>query len=187
MVERWKRDLDEIDHPGTIERVCREAELSGHFLFMTTISAGIVVLGLLLSSPAVVIGAMLISPLMDPIIAFGFGIALFDLKDIRQGILTVAAGSVVAVLFSALIVSLSPLQTITGEIAARTRPNLFDLGVAVLSGLAGTYATIRGRHGAIVGVAIAVAVIPRWPRSASASPPAICRSCSAPASCSSPI
>jgi uncharacterized hydrophobic protein (TIGR00271 family) len=157
---RWQRDFREIDHTAIVDKVCRDGDLSGHFLFMTTISAGIAVLGLLLSSPAVVIGAMLISPLMDPIIAFGFGIALFDLKDIRHSIVTIMAGIAVAVLFSALIVSLSPLQTITTEIAARTRPNLFDLGVAILSGLAGTYATIRGRHGAIVGVAIAVAVMP---------------------------
>lgn len=158
----WWRDhvINAVDHHDVIARVHDEAYWSGHFAFMTVMSAGIAILGMLLSSPAVVIGAMLISPLMGPILGFGFGLALFDFAEIRRAFLSLAGGVVLAVLFCALIVLISPLQAVTSEIAARTRPNLFDLGVAVFSGLAGTYAMIRGRHGAIVGVAIAVAVMP---------------------------
>ena len=157
----WRRCIvDTVDHRAVIAKVHEEARWSGHFAFMTAMSAGIAVLGLLLSSPAVVIGAMLISPLMGPIIGFGFGLALFDFADIRRSLVVIAAGMAMAVLFCALIVGLSPLQSVTEEIAARTRPNLFDLMVAIFSGLAGTYAMIRGRAGAIVGVAIAVAVMP---------------------------
>ena len=152
--------INEVDHPAVIARVHDDAYWSGHFAFMTLMSAGIAVLGLLLSSPAVVIGAMLISPLMGPILGLGFGLALFDLTEIRRAIVPLALGSILAVLFCALIVLVSPLQSVTGEVAARTRPNLFDLGVAIFSGLAGTYAMIRGRQGAIVGVAIAVALMP---------------------------
>ena len=65
------------------------------------------------------------------------------------------AGVAVAVLFCTAMVLVSPLQNVTGEIAARTRPNLFDLAVALFSALAGAYATIRGRAGTVVGVAIA--------------------------------
>ena len=161
LVEWWRRCMaNTVDHRQVVERVHEESRWSAHFAFMTVMSAGIAVLGLLLSSPAVVIGAMLISPLMGPIIGFGFGLALFDFADIRRTMTTIAVGIAMAVLFCALIVALSPLQSVTEEIAARTRPNLFDLMVAVFSGLAGTYAMIRGRHGAIVGVAIAVAVMP---------------------------
>lgn len=158
----WWRDhvVDAVDHRAVIARVHDEAVWSGHFAFMTLMSAGIAILGLLLSSPAVVIGAMLISPLMGPIIGFGFGLALFDFSEIRRAILSLAIGAALAVLFCALVVLVSPLQSVTSEIAARTRPNLFDLGVAIFSGLAGTYAMIRGRQGAIVGVAIAVALMP---------------------------
>lgn len=152
--------LTGIDHADIMKRVCEESALTGHFMFMTVMSAGVAILGLLLSSPAVVIGAMLLSPLMGPILGFGFGLALFNFTDIRRAAITTFVGMAVAVLIAALIVLVSPVQTITPEIAARTRPNLFDLGVAILSGLAGTYAMIRGRHGAIVGVAIAVAVMP---------------------------
>jgi uncharacterized hydrophobic protein (TIGR00271 family) len=152
--------IDGVRHEEVMARVAEDARLSGHFLFMTVISAGIAIFGLLLSSPAVVIGAMLISPLMGPIIGVGFGVAVFDLAQTRRSLASFAAGVALAVVFAAGIVSLSPIQEVTSEIAARTRPNLFDLGVAFLSGLAGTYAMVRGRHGAIVGVAIAVALMP---------------------------
>jgi uncharacterized hydrophobic protein (TIGR00271 family) len=149
-----------VDHRGVVETVQEDGGWSSHYAFMILMSAGIAVLGLLLSSPAVVIGAMLISPLMGPIIALGFALATFDSVELRRSLRAVALGVLLGVAFCALIVLLSPLQTVTSEIAARTRPNLFDLLVALFSGLAGTYAMIRGRHGAIVGVAIATALMP---------------------------
>lgn len=149
-----------VEHRAVVEKVQEDAGWSPHFAFMTLMSGGIAVLGLLLSSPAVVIGAMLISPLMGPIIGLGFALATFDSVEIRRTLRALAIGVVMAVGFCALIVLFSPLQTVTDEIAARTRPNLFDLLVALFSGLAGTYAMIRGRHGTIVGVAIATALMP---------------------------
>lgn len=141
-------------------KVHDEARWSGRYAFMTLMSAGIAVLGLLLSSPAVVIGAMLISPLMGPILGLGFALATFDSDEIRRSGAALALGIVLAVLFTAAVVMLSPLQNVTDEIAARTRPNLFDLMVALFSALAGTYAMVRGREGTIVGVAIATALMP---------------------------
>lgn len=152
--------IGSVDHREVVAKVREEADWSAHFAFMTLMSAGIAMLGLLLSSPAVVIGAMLISPLMGPIIGLGFGLATFDSDEMRRTFRTLAGGILIAIAFCALIVLLSPLQTVTSEIAARTRPNLFDLLVALFSGLAGTYAMIRGRHGTIVGVAIATALMP---------------------------
>ena len=161
-VARWWADevLAGVDHQAVVARVHEDSGWSSHFAVMTLLSAGIAVLGLLLSSPAVVIGAMLLSPLMGPIIGLGFGIATFDSREIRRSFLPLAVGVVLAVLFCALIVELSPLKSVTAEISSRTRPNLFDLLVALFSGLAGSYAMIRGRHGAIVGVAIATALMP---------------------------
>lgn len=159
---RWWTDhvVASVDQRAVVDKVQDEAGLTSHFAVMTLLSAGIAVLGLLLSSPAVVIGAMLISPLMGPIIGLGFAIATFDGAEIRRSGTAIAAGVVLAVAFCAFIVVVSPLQTVTTEIASRTRPNLFDLLVALFSGLAGTYAMIRGRHGTIVGVAIATALMP---------------------------
>ncbi|HEY4069943.1 MAG TPA: DUF389 domain-containing protein [Sphingomicrobium sp.] len=150
----------EVSHRVVVDQVREDAGWSPHFAVMTLMSAGIAVLGLLLSSPAVVIGAMLISPLMGPLIGLGFAIATFDSNEIRRTSIALLAGIVLAVAFCSAIVLLSPLQTVTAEISSRTRPNLFDLLVALFAGIAGTYAMIRGRHGAIVGVAIATALMP---------------------------
>lgn len=159
---RWWRHhvVAGVDHVSVIEAVRADVGWSSHFAFMTLMSAGIAVLGLLLSSPAVVIGAMLISPLMGPIIGLGFALATFDVAEMRRAARSLGGGIALAVGFCAAIVLFSPLQSVTDEIAARTHPNLFDLLVALFSGFAGTYAMIRGRHGTIVGVAIATALMP---------------------------
>lgn len=157
----WLRDvISEVDQARVIETRREEAALSHRYLFMIAMSAGIAILGLLLSSPAVVIGAMLLSPLMDPIMGLGFALAIGDYRWMKQSARTLAWGAVLAVVLCACLVFVSPIQTITSEIAARTRPNLFDLFVALFSALAGAYAMIRGREGTIVGVAIATALMP---------------------------
>jgi uncharacterized hydrophobic protein (TIGR00271 family) len=103
---------------------------------------------------------MLISPLMSPILGFGFSLALFDFAELRRSLKALAIGAAAAVAFTALIVTISPLQAPTAEIVARTRPNLFDLAVALFAALAGSFAIIRGRGETIVGVAIATALMP---------------------------
>ncbi|MEM7689858.1 MAG: TIGR00341 family protein [Pseudomonadota bacterium] len=157
----WLRDVvGTVNQSEVIEKRRAECSLSERYLFMTAMSAGIAVLGLLLSSPAVVIGAMLLSPLMDPIMGLGFALAIGDYHWLRQSARSLAWGTVMAIALTALVVYLSPIQTITPEIAARTEPTLFDLFVALFSALAGAYAMIRGRDGTIVGVAIATALMP---------------------------
>jgi uncharacterized hydrophobic protein (TIGR00271 family) len=157
----WRREVvDTVDQASVIAERREECALTGRYLFMLAMSAAIAILGLLLSSPAVVIGAMLLSPLMGPIIGLGFALAIGDFGWMRQASRTLAIGTAMGVLLCALMVMLSPLQTVTSEIAARTKPNLFDLLVALFSALAGSYAMIRGREGFIVGVAIAIALMP---------------------------
>ncbi|XUU61127.1 TIGR00341 family protein [Erythrobacter sp. HA6-11] len=157
----WRQEVTgTVDQPAVIEKRRDECALSERYLFMTAMSGGIAILGLLLSSPAVVIGAMLLSPLMGPIMGLGFALAIGDYRWLKQSARSLAWGSAMAILLCALIVFFSPIQTITPEIAARTRPNLFDLLVALFSALAGAYAMIRGREGTIVGVAIATALMP---------------------------
>jgi len=157
----WRSEvMGSVDQKEVIAKRREDCLLSERYLLMLSMSAGIAILGLLLSSPAVVIGAMLLSPLMGPILGLGFGLAIGDFDWTRQSAKSLLVGSVMSVLFCALIVFLSPLQTVTSEIAARTRPNLFDLLIALFSSVAGTYAMIRGREGTIVGVAIATALMP---------------------------
>lgn len=159
---RWWRDavLDSVDQAAVIDARREDCAMSARYMFMIAMSGGIAILGLLQSSPAVVIGAMLLSPLMGPIIGLGFAMAIGDYGWLRQSAKSLAYGSIIAIALCALIVFMSPLQTVTAEIAARTRPNLFDLLVALFSALAGAYAMIRGREGTIVGVAIATALMP---------------------------
>jgi len=157
----WLHDVvGTVNQIEVIEKRRAECSLSERYLFMTAMSGGIAVLGLLLSSPAVVIGAMLLSPLMDPIMGLGFALAIGDYTWLRQSARSLAWGTAMAVGLTAALVYFSPIQTITPEIAARTQPNLFDLFVALFSALAGAYAMIRGRDGTIVGVAIATALMP---------------------------
>lgn len=159
---RWWRIqvVETVDQTEVIAERREEAYTSPRYLFMLSMSAGIAILGMLLSSPAVVIGAMLIAPLIGPIIGAGFALAIGDYRWLAGSAQALVAGTALGVALTALIVFLSPLQTITPEIASRTQPNLFDLGVAVFSALAGAYAMIRGRAGTIVGVAIATALMP---------------------------
>ncbi len=161
-LRRWWLDhvIDSVDHTQVIAKVASECTNSPRYIFMTMMSAGIAILGMLLSSPAVVIGAMLLSPLMSPILGAGFALATGKIKWLQICVKALAIGTVAAVAFTALIVLVSPLKTVTPEIAARTQPNLFDLLVALFSSLAGSYAMIRGREGTIVGVAIATALMP---------------------------
>jgi len=127
-------------------------------------SSGIATFGLVLNSPAVVIGAMLISPLMGPILAAGLALAAADLYLGIKSLLSILTGVVSSVLFSAALVWALPFQIPTSEILARTQPNLLDLGVALFSGLAGSVVVCRRSEGggvtALPGVAIAVALMP---------------------------
>jgi uncharacterized hydrophobic protein (TIGR00271 family) len=149
-----------VDHDAVLRHIAEDSGWSGRYAFLIVISAAISLLGLLMPSVAVLIGAMLLSPLMMPIIGLGFGIATVDTREIRRSATALLAGAGLAVLLSVLFVTLSPIQTITSEIAGRTRPTLFDLLVALLSAVAGAYALIRGRGGTVVGVAIAIALMP---------------------------
>ena len=157
----WESDVTgTVDQAAVIAKRREDCQLSARYLLLLSMSAGIAILGLLLSSPAVVIGAMLLSPLMGPIMGLGFAFAIGDFGWMRESARSLVIGTIISVLFCALVVFFSPLQTVTTEIAARTRPNLFDLLVALFSAVAGAYAMIRGRADAIVGVAIATALMP---------------------------
>ncbi|TVV75743.1 DUF389 domain-containing protein [Sphingomonas solaris] len=149
-----------VDHDGVLRQIAEESGWSGRYVFLIVISAAISLFGLLMPSVAVLIGAMLLSPLMMPIIGLGFGIATLDFHEIRRAATALVLGATIAVALSVGLILLSPVQTITSEIAGRTQPTLFDLLVALLSAIAGGYALIRGRGGTVVGVAIAIALMP---------------------------
>lgn len=142
-------------------RIRRSARPDLDFYMLISLSTIIAALGLILSSPAVVIGAMLVAPLMSPMVGTGLAIVLGDTRFIRLSLGAVARGVVLAVGFGALAGFLSINQPATAEMLARTQPSLIDLAVALFSGLAGGYALARSdAAGALPGVAIAAALVP---------------------------
>ncbi|MFC4761910.1 TIGR00341 family protein [Dyella koreensis] len=157
---RRSRIVRGVDHAAVMSNVMDGGMLTPRYAFMAVMSCGIAILGLLQSSAAVVIGAMLISPLMGPIVQLGFSLCVVDFRMMRQALVALMAGVAMALLMAMCIVWLSPLKEATSEILARTQPTLFDLLVAVFSGLAGGYAVITRKGEAIVGVAIATALMP---------------------------
>ena len=132
-----------------------------NFHFMLALSAIISTLGLLANSVAIIIGAMIIAPLMGPIIAMAFSVAMGNRKLLRRSSLTMFKGVVLTVTASWLTASAIGLQTVDSEILSRTNPTLIDFGIAMAAGLAGAFTqTRRSIADAIPGVAIAVALVP---------------------------
>ncbi len=156
----WARRNAGVDHGDISGRMDEDGVLNAGYLFMCAMAAGIATIGLLCNSASVIIGAMLVSPLMGPIVRLGLGLATLNPPRVLRSIGALVAGMALSLLVAMLIVRLSPLRLATPEILARTNPNLFDMIAATLSGLAGGYATIRNRGGTIVGVAIATALMP---------------------------
>ncbi len=160
--KQWRQNqlVATTDRISVLEHVDEAGHLGPRYAFMTMMSAGIAMLGLLQNSAAVIIGAMLISPLMGPIIELGMGLATFDLRTIRDALKSLTIGVFLSLLVAVVIVFFSPLQDATPEILARTEPTFFDLLIAIFSGLAGAYATVTRKGEMIVGVAIATALMP---------------------------
>lgn len=128
-----------------------------------TLSVLIAVLGLIADSTAVVIGAMLVAPLMSPVLGIAAALVM-DWSDRAMWSLWVAAtGAIMAIAIAALVSWLMPGDPapLPNELLSRTSPRLVDLGVALVAGAAGAYSHVRKQAGdAIVGVAVAVALIP---------------------------
>jgi uncharacterized hydrophobic protein (TIGR00271 family) len=126
-------------------------------------SAGIATLGLVLNSPAVIIGAMLISPLMGSILANGLALATGDVILALRAILNLFLSCGLAIAFAVLLALALPFKEMTSEILARTQPNLLDLVIALFSGAVGAVAICQEPKGVVTsipGVSIAVALMP---------------------------
>lgn len=119
-------------------------------------------LGLNVNSTAVIIGAMLISPLMGPIIGLGLAIAINDLELLKQSFRNLAAATLISVLTATVYFYITPLDEAQSELLARTSPTIYDVLIALFGGAAGILAlSMKGRGGNVLpGVAIATALMP---------------------------
>lgn len=153
--------LSESDKVSVYSNLRRSSRAETDFYVMLVLSTAIAALGLLLNSPAIVIGAMIIAPLMAPITATGLGVVQGDGRLLRIALQTVVLGAIVSIAVAAIVGAAIPGQVVTPQIEARGQPSLLDLLVALASGAAGAYAISRKSvANTVAGVAIAVALIP---------------------------
>ncbi|HEY2824757.1 MAG TPA: DUF389 domain-containing protein, partial [Gemmatimonadales bacterium] len=164
LVNPWVRRIalaEGTDVAGTDRRIRANAELSPESLWLVACSAVLASIGLDQDSAAVIIGAMLISPLMGPILAVGLAVGTDDRDLLERAARELFVATVAALAISTIYFWLSPLAQPTAQIASRTRPTLLDVGVALFGGVAGIVAGSRRVPSlALPGVAIATALMP---------------------------
>lgn len=152
---------DKTDEIAIVEQISDGVTFRGANLWVLIFAIFIACLGLNLNSTAVIIGAMLISPLMGPIIGMGLAVGRADLELLKRSLTNYGVSTVISVLTAALYFQLTPLTEAQSELLARTSPTLYDVLIALFGGAAGILALSTGGKGNVIpGVAIATALMP---------------------------
>jgi uncharacterized hydrophobic protein (TIGR00271 family) len=164
-MDRWLKYLNiesELeDYQKIHQSIEKDLIFKGTNLWILVFAIVIASVGLNMNSTAVIIGAMLISPLMGPINGIGYSIATYDFKLLSKAIRNFAFAVVTGLLASTGYFLLSPVSTAHSEILARTSPTIYDVLIALFGGLAGILATSSKQKGNVIpGVAIATALMP---------------------------
>lgn len=150
-------DTDE----GSIESIKRSVEFKGGNIWALVFAIFIASVGLNVNSTAVIIGAMLISPLMGPITGVGLAIAIYDFELFKKSMRNLSVATFISVLTSTIYFSITPLNEAQSELLARTYPTIYDVLIAFCGGTIGIIAVTRKeKSNAIPGVAIATALMP---------------------------
>ena len=151
----------EEDRDKVLENVVANTSFRGSNLWILACAIVVASVGLNVNSTAVIIGAMLISPLMGPIVGAGFGLGIFDFALLRKSLKNLLIATVVSLAVSTIYFYLSPFKETQSELLARTSPNIYDILIAFFGGLVGVIAITRVEKGnPIPGVAIATALMP---------------------------
>lgn len=149
------------NYASIVKTIEQGVEFRGTNLWVLVFAIFIASLGLNVNSPAVIIGAMLVSPLMGPIMGMGLAMGINDLSLLRKSAVNYGFAAVISLLTSTLYFKLSPMNEAHSEILARTSPNIYDVLIAFVGGLAGILATASKLKGNVLpGVAIATALMP---------------------------
>lgn len=150
-----------VDKYGTIKEIRDKKSMAGANAWMLICSIMIASIGLSMNSQAVIIGAMLISPLMSPILGIGLSVAINDMDTLRKSMYHFSVAIFIAILTSTLYFLAVNFIEMTPEIAARTSPTFLDIFVAIFGGLAGIISVARKDISTTIpGVAIATALMP---------------------------
>jgi len=138
-----------------------DSKVNTQYMMLMFLSTMIAAIGLFANSAAVVIGAMVLAPLMTPIVAFSMGLLRGENEMLRNALIKIGWGIAIALSASALMSMLLPQVELTSELKARINPTLLDLGVAIFSGIAAAYSkSHKSLRESLAGVAIAVALVP---------------------------
>ena len=149
------------DIENTVEGIKRDIDFKGHNVWILIASIIIASIGLNVNSAAAIIGAMLISPLMGPILGAGLAIGTNDFKTLKRSLRSLATAVIVSIITSTIYFLISPISEAQSELLARTKPTILDVMVAVFGGLAGIIAGSRKEKSNVIpGVAIATALMP---------------------------
>ncbi|WP_149207818.1 DUF389 domain-containing protein [Flavobacterium johnsoniae] len=151
----------EDDRARTLEAVKKNITFKGANLWILACAIIVASVGLNVNSTAVIIGAMLISPLMGPIVGAGFALGIYDFSLLKKSLNNLLTATVVSLAVSTLYFYLSPFKDVQSELLARTSPNIYDILIAFFGGVVGVIAVTRSEKGnPIPGVAIATALMP---------------------------
>lgn len=159
--ERFSLHEDKAEDTEIQARIREGVELRGATPWILIFAIFVASVGLNVNSTAVIIGAMLISPLMGPIMGTGLGVAVYDYDLVKRSLINLVIATIISLVVSALYFSLTPLQQAQSELLARTSPTLWDVLIALFGGLAGVVGiTRKEKSNVIPGVAIATALMP---------------------------
>lgn len=151
----------EEDKQKTLQTVTNNISFTGSNLWILAGAIFVASIGLNVNSTAVIIGAMLISPLMGPIVGSGFALAIYDFDLLKKSIINLFIATLVGLIVSTIYFYVSPFKEAQSELIARTSPNIYDVLIAFFGGLVGVIAITRVEKGnPIPGVAIATALMP---------------------------
>ena len=151
----------EEDKKKVLDNVTSNISFRGSNLWILACAIVVASVGLNVNSTAVIIGAMLISPLMGPIVGAGFGLGIYDFNLLQKSLKNLLIATLVGLIVSTIYFYLSPFKEAQPELLARTAPNIYDILIAFFGGLVGVIATTRVEKGnPIPGVAIATALMP---------------------------
>lgn len=161
IISRFALRGTEAQRASTRESVASGAALTGSYLALNAAATLIAGFGLLENSPAVIIGAMLIAMLFGPIVGFALGLAEANMPLLGRSLLSEIAGAAWVLAIGYAIGMATSSLSIGSEILSRTSPNILDLLIGLVGGLAGGFTFVStGSTGVIVGVAIATALVP---------------------------
>lgn len=157
----WVRYASTEEYEGLFLSLRENAKPKQTYIVLMILSTILATFGLFSNASPVIIGAMILAPLMAPIISLSMGVLRQDRRLIKSSIITVGLGLGVGYLFAIILTLITPLADLNSEISMRIKPNIIDLGVAVISGAAGAYAHSKEEIAkTLAGVAIAVALVP---------------------------